>query len=543
MERIREGGRTVRGGRAALALFLSLLWMGSKSFSLYNDFTLLTKSWTSPALVGAAVLLYLVLGGLESAIRRWSIAVGGEGESFLDRHIFVLSFAVIFFCWLPWTILARPGSFCTDSVRQLVAYLSGDLGNWLPNHPPLFNLLMGSLVSLGKSLGDINLGVYFYLLLQSLAGALAFAYGALVMRKELGIRRAYVVLSVLFYALAPLWGCFAQWVEKDLLYAASAAAQTFALIPVLKQRRLTVRRALALAALSLGTAMLRPNGIYAVVPALVLLLPLLRGRDRGRGAAVGAGVLGVYILITGVLYPALDMAKGSIKEALSFPFQQTARYVRDHGEDVTPEERAAIEGVLDYASLARRYNPRLSDPVKATYKGDDTKLRAYFTVWGRMGLRHPLSYLAASWNGGFGYLAPVAPNLEPSVGAPALPAGVRNAGETLKKAGIRLEPEDPAGIRALSYLRQGAVRIPGIRVFCMPGFYTWILLLCLTVLLWEKRLFAVPALVPSGMTVLTCLASPMANATRYMLPVIAVAPVLAAWTVCVVQRDRPGTER
>ncbi len=53
----------------------------------------------------------------------------------------------------------------------------------------------------------------------------------------------------------------------------------------------------------------------------------------------------------------------------SIPMQQTARYLKEYPDDVTKEEAKAIDGVMKYDEIADLYNPELSDPVKATYRG------------------------------------------------------------------------------------------------------------------------------------------------------------------------------
>ena len=88
---------------------------------------------------------------------------------------------------------------------------------------------------------------------------------------------------------------------------------------------------------------------------------------------------------------------GSIKEALSVPFQQTARYVKYYGNEVTEVEKEAINDVLEYDFLKEHYNPRISDPVKDTYKKDVTKLGAYFQVWLQQFFKHPACYIQATW--------------------------------------------------------------------------------------------------------------------------------------------------
>lgn len=83
----------------------------------------------------------------------------------------------------------------------------------------------------------------------------------------------------------------------------------------------------------------------------------------------------------------------------SLPFQQTARYVRDYGTEVTEDEKQAIEKVLDYNSLAEIYSEVTADPVKTTYHAQNTKeLMDYFTVWFRQFLKHPVCYIESFWN-------------------------------------------------------------------------------------------------------------------------------------------------
>ena len=68
------------------------------------------------------------------------------------------------------------------------------------------------------------------------------------------------------------------------------------------------------------------------------------------------------------------------QEALSVCFQQTARYVKYHGDEVTQEEEEAIKKVLNYKDIGNLYDPNLSDPVKKTFKTESTSedLKNYF---------------------------------------------------------------------------------------------------------------------------------------------------------------------
>ena len=107
-----------------------------------------------------------------------------------------------------------------------------------------------------------------------------------------------------------------------------------------------------------------------------------------------------------------NIEPGGIQEALSLPFQQTARYVKEHEEEVTQEEKEAIKGVLAYNKLGKYYNPKISDPVKATYKKKATTkdLTAYLKVWVQQGLKHPVTYIEATMNQNYYLVYPLVEN-------------------------------------------------------------------------------------------------------------------------------------
>ena len=64
---------------------------------------------------------------------------------------------------------------------------------------------------------------------------------------------------------------------------------------------------------------------------------------------------------------------------------------------------------MKYDEIADLYNPELSDPVKATYRGGHitmAKLKRYFNAWFSMFLRHPGVYIEATLHNSYGYYYP-----------------------------------------------------------------------------------------------------------------------------------------
>lgn len=170
----------------------------------------------------------------------------------------------------------------------------------------------------------------------------------------------------------------------------------------------------------IGSVLFRNNGKYVIYPMILLILIMLVIQNRKKaGTKVVLTAFAVLVLSAGAasgLQSAMvhhyQIEDGSIKEALSLPFQQTARYVRDHGDEVTKKEKKAIKAVLGYNKLAERYDPKISDPVKATYKEEATMddLKNYFMVWIQQGLKHPVTYIEATMNQNYYLVYPLVEN-------------------------------------------------------------------------------------------------------------------------------------
>ena len=105
--------------------------------------------------------------------------------------------------------------------------------------------------------------------------------------------------------------------------------------------------------------------------------------------------------------PAHDIEEGRLAEGLSAPIQQTARYQRDHGAEVTEEERAILSELFDdYDQMGTaHYSPEISDAAKDQMISHPTKeqLKNYFKVWFAQFCKHPDTYFQAFFNQTYGY--------------------------------------------------------------------------------------------------------------------------------------------
>lgn len=444
------------------------------------------------------------------------------------RHVWLVSFLVILICWIPWIIMNYPGTSCPDGTYQLMQYF-GD-APFTAHHPPLSTFIMGVLMELGNFIGDANLGFFLYILMQTVLGALIFSY-SISKIYEFGIRLRYCFIGTLFYAIFPLWGGTLQAQDKDLLYTEIITLFVTYLVSIIHTKQCRVKDSIMLFMAGLAASLLRNNGIYAVLPTIVILMFHLKNAERRKMGVVVCLTVIVYCGIIKVLYPGIGIQDGSIKEALSVPFLQTARYVDMHEEEVTEYEEGIINSVLDYEAL-KTYDPKHADSVKNTYKGDNSKLPEYFKVWFQMFCKHPETYVAAFLNKGGGYIAPV------YVGFPS-PIGTKHT-EYITEMGVNNALGEKYA-KLFVYIEYATMEMPIIKYFCMAGTYTWILLICILLCLREKIYSGMILFIPEIMNVLVSIASPTWH-IRYALPVIAVIPLIVGWTYYMILAKRTNID-
>lgn len=88
----------------------------------------------------------------------------------------------------------------------------------------------------------------------------------------------------------------------------------------------------------------KKTGLYTVVPVCILLMLAVVVKARIRLLLCVAVVCGLMIgILPSVVFPAFNIQEGGKQEILAIPFQQSARVLRDHKNEVDPSYREVIE--------------------------------------------------------------------------------------------------------------------------------------------------------------------------------------------------------
>ncbi|SCW66787.1 hypothetical protein SAMN02910456_02486 [Ruminococcaceae bacterium YRB3002] len=307
-------------------------------------------------------------------------------------------FAIYFVAWLPFLIIKYPGAVQPDTWQMILQYTTNRLNDW---QSVFYSLYINWFILAGKSLGSASAGLFAFVLVQHLVNSFAFAYATAFIDKlntRSFVRIAVIVISL----LNPYVIGYTGTAIKDVPYSSCVLL----LIILLAEHsldpevfKINIPKAILLVMVCCCICFIRNNGIYVILICVLLAIPaLIRNKDHVRLVTLLVAGMVIYLLGNYCIFSICNVyvRPTGYGEALSIPFQQTARYVRDYEEDVTEEEREIIDQQLVFDTLKERYDPRISDPVKVNYRGDKSNLSEYFGVWLKQFLRHPICYIEAT---------------------------------------------------------------------------------------------------------------------------------------------------
>ena len=269
----------------------------------------------------------------------------------------------------------------------------------------------------------------------------------------------------------------------------------------------------------LFTMLTRNNGVYILLFTILGAIIVIKEKRLALTITI-LSTLFVYVAHNKILLPKMNITSGSIREVLSVPFQQTARYVKYHSEELNEEEIAIIDKILNYETLGTRYKANLADYVKDEFNKDTTNedLIKYLKVWFIHLFKHPMTYINATINTTYGYFYPNTSNWYV----------YHNYDKKLENVGLDYHFIKGLGIPR-NILGNFGVIYPYIPILGSQvniGFNVWVYMLIFTYLIVEKKKKFILLLIPAFTLLLTCVVGPVNTYFRYMVPIVFSLPLI-----------------
>ena len=471
------------------------------------------------------------------------------------KKVLFMCVAVLFICWMPYYIAFWPGFQHNDLPMQMLQYFhipTRFMGRYVTDgvnilysndHPFFLTKLVGLSIQLGFRLHNINIGYSVYTFMQMLAFIAAFS-SILATLYHFKVNHTLLKASLILYALIPVFPLYALLIGGDSFFAVFFLFYMLGILWIFGTKGAILKKNIFIIVMILEIFLMAASKNQGVYVAAVMFLFCVIYFSRYRIRIAICMFVPIILFQFGYCGAFFKMAKISSvgkQEALSFCFQQTARYIKYHGDEVTEEEKEAIDKVLDYEIIGKKYDPNLSDPVKVTFRQESTSedLKNYFKVWLSMGLKHPGEYIQSFIANTYQYYYVEFLNnreglyFKPEVidfyiGRRPWVQENKEILNLLKRLHVHV-PERLKPIREKATLAVKTVRcFPVVSWFVNTGVITWMMLIGFFAFWSRKRYTSILEFLPVFLIFGVCLLSPKNGNLRYIYPACGMVPALLA---------------
>jgi len=429
----------------------------------------------------------------------------------------MLSWLTCMACWTPYLLKSFPGILTIDSMNQY-AQIIGIYGQ-NNHHPWVHTQLIRLFYRIGLLFtSDPSKAVAFYTVAQMCFMAFCVSYLMCYLHRFRLKTRVYL-LVLAFYALVPYNAAYAISMIKDTMFGGFALLYTLALLTLLLRSReapLTFRKnrgTLLLLIISGGFfSLFRSNGFYAFLIMIPFVVWSFRKSLRVIVPAQAAILLAV-LLVKGPVMDACGVIQPDLVESLSIPGQQISRVLMN-GRELTGEQSAFLNRIMDTSRMPEGYNPHVSDWFKRLVRmGDAEYLSGHFgeflKIYMELGLRYPGDYLIAYRDQTIGYWFPLSDQPEIAL----------NEGVCENEFGLQTQAvlKGPLVIKVNEILFKLHLIFPFYGLLWSVGALFWIILICMCITgLFQKDkrllLLYLPAI---GIFLTLMLATPVGKDFRY----------------------------
>ena len=446
----------------------------------------------------------------------------------------ILIFSILMALTIVFLLAMYPGNFCYDIFAQLNSYKTGE---YTTHYPPAFCFIMGLIIDAGRFLfGSDEGGVVLFILIQAIITNLVITH----VISELSCRlknKTFHIVSCLYVMLHPFIFNLIISTCHDVFFADCFILLLLEFLKMSEDKDyFTSKKSLIKTAiLTFLLCIIRNNGVFALIPAIIALLVILKGNRKKILQFVVLPVMIFLVGYNGIFLSLINVQRESIlHESMNIPIMQLARSIYYDKDKVWDVRLNAY--FLDDCEwhLYEKYQA-ISDAYKVCLKDEMLKYSPleFASVWAEIGLKVPNRYIEAVDMQTLVSYYPWARYSDEDSGI----------NQTYIEFGVRLSPEYTDGIDVarpsadtkLSWLHDELVKffdvdknwskVPVFRFIWGAAFSTYLLIITIALVIYRKaKKYIVPLSFIFGMH-LTVLLAPVII-FRYMFPVVLATPVM-----------------
>ena len=301
-------------------------------------------------------------------------------------------FLILALCYLAVLLAFYPGVISYDFEHEIAQFSSGIFE---AAHPVFHTFLIGLFSCLGeKVFHSLTFGLCLYNLFQLLCVAALFAQVCAFVSRRVSL--GWTIALTAAFAFLPFHGVLAVSTVKDALFTALCTRLCTCLWQMAEDPRAflsSFRARLRLFLLCLFMCLLRHNAVFAVLPAILVMILLCLSHSR----RIWVTALAMSVLCFGIpkgLEFSVHARRLPSTELLSVPCQQLMRT----GVRANLNEQEYEDIAKRFSFALHKYRENCADPAKggnfdfARFSADPLN---FWKTWAHYGRRFPLIYVEA----------------------------------------------------------------------------------------------------------------------------------------------------
>lgn len=451
-------------------------------------------------------------------------------EKIMEKHPIICCFIIFILCWIPYIVIFYPGTMNADSLNEINQFYG--VKEWTTGHPIIPTIIYGTFMRIGQAILNDNFGIFLNNICQIIIGGLIISYSInniYNLSKNKTIRN----ILIIFFAIIPIWPIHLYTEVKDIYFSLGVLLYVNILMSFIAKRdRIHIKQWILFILALFMVYAFRNNGIYIILLTTLFLFVIKKRKNRNISIVISILVIIISYSSNQILMNTLNISKGSIREAMALPLQQTSRYIVTY--DITEEEKKDIEKLIDIDVFKNNYKPETVDFVKLYFKDNvsNEDLLNYFKQWWNMFLKHPGVYVSATLNSTYGYFYPDRKEYKDGIAQ----FEIDTLNQNLMNLDLKMiNKSQKYDIESFLYMVRN---LPFIGLFFSCGLYNWILIIITLIFIYYKKMREILPLIPLYIVSLVCIASPVNAFVRYMLPTMISMPFLITWSYYVITKGK-----
>lgn len=452
----------------------------------------------------------------------------------LRMRPFITTFITLLVVYIPVMIASYPGVLMGDTVHYLSQiYNAYELNN---AHPFMYTLFFGLFVKTGEYLfGSVNAGLFVYSFFQFLFVIVIISMMIKIL-VNLKLSEKIILVLILYYIIHPRIQSYMFLMTKDVMNAAFLLVYMVSIYMIILNKHDKFIY-IILGISDLGAMLFRHDSQYVIVISLFILLLMLRDM-RKKIAIIAAMSLSFALIWNNVLLPKTNVLPTHpwrveyIKTGYlaRIMVQQTARYIRDVGYEVTEEEKEIISACFDYDQILIKYLPdNKTDDLMGILKKSATQedWKKYQKIWLKMFFKHPEIYLEATLNHKYQYLYPRLLNTTYSYKW-SLDC-MESANKSILEMSTKISyPENLDEYRMIYQgIRESFMRVPVLNLLSRTSSFFWMLFIWFSYCILSKGKISIALMMPLLVLIFALIAGPCnGRYFRYSYPYALCLPVV-----------------